>query len=218
MTARRWPTPPAGIVQFFVTAPVSHWRRFSLAFASAFACVAGLPVYGFVADAHLSRRATKSSRRQRRHAKFGGDVSWACAGWGFDRLQHLAYPVVWRTAGSMGSPPAQVAAGPRPTPAPAPRPRTVTASERPKSIPTIAENPTAGPVVAVEPRRSAPENLEKPLVPIPRVLTAAMPTVSPVAEGVRRLPPVDPKMPTLVGGDALAASGYIPIYPSTGIQ
>jgi len=66
---------------------------------------------------------------------------------------------------------------------------------------------------------SASTSLEKPLVPVPRMAAVAKPIgTADAAAAVRRLPPVDPNVPTLAGPYASGPSGAIPIYPSTGIQ
>jgi hypothetical protein len=63
------------------------------------------------------------------------------------------------------------------------------------------------------------ESMKKPLVPIPSMAVAPLPAETPEeANGVRRLPPVDPDMPTLVGPCPSSPPGALPIYPSTGIQ
>lgn len=85
---------------------------------------------------------------------------------------------------------------------------------------SAAANITAlAPIAAAKQSPSAGENLERPLVPVPSIAAAALPpNVMEGANGVRRLPPVDPNMPTLVGSCPSSPPGAVPIYPSTGIH
>jgi hypothetical protein len=156
------------------------------------------------------------------------------------------YPIVWRMTAPSAPPATKTAtAAPRPAPAaveparssvatsavqpiklPPPKPESATpplalaGSEAPKPIPGVANSPTADAMATAEQSPSAPDNLEKPLVPIPRMATAAIPIGTPkAAKEMHRLPPVDPNMPTLVGLSSCSSSaGAIPIYPSTGIR
>ena len=159
------------------------------------------------------------------------------------------YPIVWRMTTSTASPATKTAATPPATPRPAPAaveparssvatsavqpielpppkpesatpPLTLARSETPTPIPSVAKSPTADAMATAEQRPPAPDNLEKPLVPIPRITTTARPVGSPeAAKDVLRLPPVDPNMPTLVGSYPCSSSaGAIPTYPSTGIR
>ncbi len=92
-------------------------------------------------------------------------------------------------------------------------------SDAPKPIPDAVNSPTAVTMATAEQRPPASSNLEKPLVPIPRMAIAAGPIGTlEAAHAVRRLPPVDPNVPTLTGPYASGPPGAIPIYPSTGIQ
>jgi hypothetical protein len=92
-------------------------------------------------------------------------------------------------------------------------------SDVPKPIPDAANSPSTAAPATVEQRPSVSSNLEKPLVAIPRTAIAAGVTGTlETANAVRRLPPVDPSVPTLTGPYVSGPPGAIPIYPSTGIQ
>jgi hypothetical protein len=90
----------------------------------------------------------------------------------------------------------------------------------PKPIADVKGKQTAA--VKIESPPPAPDRLEKPMAPVPKMagITSAVPPIGGLqgSDAVRRLPPVDPSEPTLVGTYPSRFSGSIPIYPSTGIQ
>jgi len=150
------------------------------------------------------------------------------------------YPIVWRMISPVAAPaapraPAAVEAShpsaaasavqPIKLPPAQPQPATPQPATPPLMLATQGEpKPVRGPAsdaapAAAERGLPASTSLEKPLVPVPRMAAVAKPIgTADAAAAVRRLPPVDPNVPTMSGSYASGRSDAIPIYPSTGIQ
>jgi hypothetical protein len=159
------------------------------------------------------------------------------------------YPIVWRMTSPTGSSAATSAGTTPTTPKPAPpaavepsggsavaapvqpikpppsEPRAATpplmlaASEPPRPIVDAARIAATDAVAAAKRAEASSSTLEKPMVPIPRLVVTAGPIGTCQAVGeVRRLPPVDPYAATLIGTNDSGPLGAIPTYPSTGIR
>jgi hypothetical protein len=151
------------------------------------------------------------------------------------------YPVVWRMA---GSPAASADSGDSSQPSAAQPARALSAEpERAALPPTLATqgemrpepnaaNPTAAPspplganppsgaeLAAVDHRLPTTTGQEKPLAPVPRVVAFEKSVGAAADIAVRRLPPVDPNVPSPpIRHVSENPGGAIPIYPSTGIE
>jgi hypothetical protein len=225
---------------FFVqpcpTVPVIRRWRFMAASAANFSCIGTSPVYGFLTD-RCGNGVARKDMPKSAATMFGLVLVASSIGFNIWR-----YPIVSEMAGpiaapavpteapatepgsshSSGVPPrTQPAETPSPEPQPAtPPPALATQGEAKAADGAAGKAADGGTPQAAERGRSAPNDLERPLVAIPRIATTARSDDATEAGGaVHRLPPVDPNMPPIAGSYASGSSGgAIPIYPSTGIE
>ena len=159
------------------------------------------------------------------------------------------YPIAWQLAAPAAAPAVAVESPHRPAANPSPKPAEPPRADAARAMQTEAkpvteaatkatdDSPRLGMIAPIaasavaERHWPASANLERPMVPIskmaatgtvPIFVSAKMglsPSTPGVAAAVRRLPPVDPYVPSPAAGYASAsANGAIPIYPSTGIE
>ena len=233
-------TATCDFVQPCLIVSLIHRQRLAAAPAGCFSCIATQPVYGFLAGARRSGAGRKDMPKSA-GTLFG--LALVAASIGFNIWR---YPIVWRMTGPMGAPLAKTTAAPpvapRPAPAavepagssaatsavqpikllpPKPEPTTpplmLAATAAPRPIPGTANR--ADTMTTAGRRPSAADDLEKPLVPVPSMAAAALPPeTSDGVNGVRRLPPVDPNMPTLVGTYPSGPSALSRSIPALGFN